>query len=71
MMGRTIVVPKAGIEEKVALFTFDELCNKPVGASDYIALASKFHTVCLMNLPVISHANRSAAHRLVTLIDVL
>lgn len=71
MMGRTLVVPRAGEEERVCYFTFDELCNRPVGASDYIAMADRYHTLCLQGVPVVSHSNRHAAHRFVTLIDVL
>ena len=34
--------PKAGEKEKICMFTFDALCNKPVGASDYIALTERY-----------------------------
>lgn len=70
-MGRTLRVPQAGKDDRVCMFTFDELCGKAVGASDYIALCDKFHTLCLRDVPVITQDNRSAAHRLVTLIDVV
>ena len=42
-----------------------------MGASDYLALVSKYHTVCLEGVPVVTPDNKSAAYRFVTLVDVL
>ena len=56
---------------KAALFEFPELCEAAVAAADYIALAHKYHTLALSGVPAFGPANRSAAYRLVTLIDVL
>lgn len=52
------------------MFTFDELCGRPLGAADYIALAQYKHTVAVSGVPVFTAANRSAAYRFVTLVDV-
>lgn len=68
-MGRQLELPRAG--GCVALFTFDELCNRPLGAADYIALANAKHTLALSGVPVFTAANRQAAYRFVTLVDVL
>ena len=53
------------------MFDFDELCNRPVAAADYIALAHHYHTLALADVPVFHAKNRSAAYRFVTLVDVL
>lgn len=68
-MGRQLELPRVG--GCIAFFTFDELCNKPLGAADYIALANAKHTVAIGGIPVFTGGNRSAAYRFVTLIDVL
>lgn len=43
----------------VCMFTFEELCGRPVAAADYIALAERFHTVALEGVPEFSGATRS------------
>jgi cell division protein ZapE len=67
--GRILVVPKAA--DGVAWFHFDDLCRKALGASDYLELATLYHTVILTGIPTLSPANRDAAKRFVTLIDAL
>ena len=39
--------------------------------ADYIALANAEHTLALSGVPVFTAANRQAAYRFVTLVDVL
>jgi cell division protein ZapE len=67
--GRKLVVPLAALG--VARFTFDELCEKPLGTLDYLALAHKFHTVLIDEIPVMGPARRDVARRFVNLIDTL
>lgn len=38
----------------VAQFSFEELCGRPLGAADYIALAQAFHTVFVVDIPAMS-----------------
>lgn len=54
-----------------AMFDFNDLCNRPLAAADYIALAENFSTLALADVPLFGAANISAAYRFVTLIDVL
>ncbi|KAK8732847.1 hypothetical protein OTU49_006960 [Cherax quadricarinatus] len=49
--------------------TFDELCNRPLGASDYIQLCLVFHTIIIRDIPVLNQKSRSQARRFITLID--
>ena len=51
--------------------TFDELCAAALGPQDYLALAERFHTLFLEDLPTLGPARRNEARRLVTLIDAL
>jgi cell division protein ZapE len=50
---------------------FQNLCGEALGPSDYIAIAERFDTVFLENLPKLRPEDRSAARRLATLIDAL
>ena len=49
VMGRELVVPQAS--DGVARFDFDSLCNTALGAGDYLAIATHFHTVILDGIP--------------------
>jgi len=49
--------------------TFSELCEKPLGAGDYLAIAERFRTIFLEDIPVMEYANRNAAKRFIALID--
>ena len=55
----------------VARFTFAELCERPLGARDYIAVAEAFHTVVLENVPQLPRARHNEARRFTILIDTL
>jgi len=55
----------------IARFSFTELCGKPLGAADYLAIAKQFDTVFICNIPLLSPENRNEARRFVTLIDTL
>lgn len=51
--------------------TFDELCAKPLGPQDYLAIAERFHTVFIEDVPVLGADRRNDAARFVTLVDAL
>jgi cell division protein ZapE len=55
----------------VTRFRFAELCERPLGAADYIAIATHFHTLILAEIPQMSRAERNEARRFMTLIDAL
>ncbi|WNJ99675.1 cell division protein ZapE [Thalassospiraceae bacterium LMO-JJ14] len=67
--GRDVEISKTA--EGVAFVDFDELCAKPLGPGDFLAIASRFHTVLLRNVPKLGPSNRNEAKRFVTLIDSL
>lgn len=67
--GRVIPVPLAA--GGVARFSFAELCEKPLGPGDYLAIAGLFHTVVLSGVPALSAEKRNEARRFMTLIDAL
>lgn len=65
--GHAVEVPAA--RDGIARFSFADLCSKPLGASDYLAVAERFHTVILEDVPVLDFARRNEAKRFITLID--
>lgn len=67
--GRILHVPKA--LKGVAVFSFKRLCREARGASDYLAIARRYHTVILVGVPKMSPEKRNEASRFVTLIDAL
>lgn len=69
MFGRTLEVPQSC--NGIARFSFEEICDRPVGAADYIAVAHNFHTVFVTGIPMMSMRNRDKARRFITLVDEL
>jgi len=67
--GRCVHVPEAAMG--AARFTFADLCEKPLGANDYLALARDFHTIFVEDVPVMGPEKRNEARRFITLIDAL
>ncbi len=69
VMGRAVQVPLAS--KGVARFSFDDLCERALGANDYLHIAHAFHTVIVEDIPVLTPDRRNAARRLIHLIDAL
>ena len=55
----------------VARAGFWELCGKPLGPADYLALAEAVRVLILEDVPRLSRSNFNEARRFVTLIDAL
>jgi cell division protein ZapE len=69
VLGRAIEVPCAA--KGVARFSFDALCAQPLGASDYLALAARYHSMIIDRVPTLGPALHNEARRFITLIDAL
>ena len=67
--GRVLHVPCSA--HGVARFSFADLCEKPLAASDYLRLAHDYHTILVDHIPVMDYAERNAAKRFIALIDTL
>jgi cell division protein ZapE len=67
--GRVLHVPCSA--HGVARFSFADICEMPLAASDYLRLARDYHTVIIDRIPVMTYAERNAAKRFITLIDTL
>jgi cell division protein ZapE len=67
--GRKVHVPQASMG--VARFRFGDLCERPLGSLDYLAIAHEFHTLLIDRIPCLTPARRNEARRFITLIDTL
>jgi len=67
--GRRVPVPMAA--EGIAFMAFADLCGRPLGPADYLALAARYDTLVLSGIPRLEPAKRDEAKRFVTLIDTL
>jgi cell division protein ZapE len=69
LLGRSLTIPEAS--DGVARFSFDDLCRRPLGASDFLAIAQRFHTILIDHIRVMSRDQRNEAKRFINLIDTL
>jgi cell division protein ZapE len=67
--GRNLHVPCSA--HGVARFSFADLCEQPLAASDYLRLARDYHTVMIDRIPVMDYSERNEAKRFIALIDTL
>ena len=67
--GRTLTLPR--FANGVGRASFWELCSKPLGPGDFLAIAAAVRVLILEDIPQLSAANYNEAKRFVTLIDAL
>jgi cell division protein ZapE len=67
--GRQVVLPDH--RSGVARAGFWEVCGKPLGPADYLAIADAVRVLILEDIPYLSASNYNEAKRFVTLIDAL
>lgn len=69
VQGREVALPRH--RNRVARASFAELCGRPLGPADYLALAAALDILILEDIPRLSRARANEAKRFVTLIDAL
>ena len=69
VLGRKVNVPERS--HGVARFRFADLCELPLGATDYLEIAREFHTLIIDDIPVMDESKRNEAKRFINLIDAL
>jgi cell division protein ZapE len=69
VMGREVEIPR--FHNGCARATFFDLCGRPLGPADYLALAASARVLLLDDLPRLGAENFNQARRFVTLIDAL
>lgn len=66
---REVTIP--AFHNGVARASFYDLCGRPLGPADYLALAEAVRVLVLENIPRLSRSNFNEARRFVTLVDAL
>ncbi|ARE40300.1 ATPase, AFG1 family [Rhodovulum sp. P5] len=69
VQGREVELPR--YHNGVARASFWDLCAKPLGPADYLAVAGAVRVLILEDIPTLSAENYNEARRFVTLIDAL
>ncbi len=67
--GRNLTIEAA--TDNTARISFADLCEKPLGAEDYLSLAHTFKNILIEDIPKLGYDRRNEAKRFMTLIDVL
>ena len=57
--------------DRVVKFNFEDLCNKNLGAEDYIVIANNCDFIFIENLPNFNESNSNQQQRFITLIDII
>jgi protein AFG1 len=68
---RTLTASTVYGGDRMARFSFEELCDRDLGAQDYRAIAQKFDIVVLEDIPYLNLEQHNIARRFITLIDEL
>ncbi|WP_158626092.1 cell division protein ZapE [Arsenicitalea aurantiaca] len=68
-LGRTIDIPMAAMG--TARFPFAALCERPLGARDYLKIANGFDMIVIDGVPQFSATRSDAAKRFILLVDTL
>lgn len=66
--GRKVLVPVAS-ENRVARFSFNELCRSPLGPADYITICNHFHTIFVEDIPQMNIYQKNEARRFLSFVD--
>lgn len=69
VMGRKLRAPRAA--RRAARFSFADLCERPLGARDYLAIAARFDTLFIDRVPVLTEFHRNVVKRFILLIDTV
>ena len=57
--------------DRVVKFNFEDLCNKNLGAEDYIVIANNCDFIFIENLPNFNESNSNQQQRFITFIDII
>jgi cell division protein ZapE len=69
VQGREVLIERT--DGGLARATFADLCGRALGPQDYLAIAERFHTLFVEDVPVLGPEKQQEARRFVTLIDAL
>jgi predicted ATPase len=67
--GRNVSIPQASLVKGIARFQFEDLCQKALGAADYLIIGQHFHTVFVENIPILNLSQLNWVRRFITFVD--
>ena len=67
--GRSIPVPLA--VDRTARFSFTDLCEKPLGAADYLEILAHYDTLFIDHIPFLGAEKRNETKRFINLVDTI
>jgi cell division protein ZapE len=67
--GRSIAVPRA--VGRAARFSFADLCEKPLGAADYLEILAHYDTLFVDHIPLLGAERRNETKRFINLVDTI
>ena len=69
VFGRDVPIPEAA--NNIARVRYEDLCDRPLGSSDFVEIARVFHTIVMDGVPVLDPAKKNEVKRFIVLIDAL
>jgi len=67
--GRKVSIPQACLAKGIARFAFEDLCQKALGAADYLMIGQNFHTVFVEKIPILTVNELNWVRRFITFVD--
>ena len=67
--GRELIIPH--FYEGIIKFDFKDLCDKNIGAEDYLKLAEISKFIAILNIPNFTDVNSNQQQRFITLVDII
>ncbi|CAH0487982.1 unnamed protein product [Peronospora farinosa] len=71
MQGRKVHIPEAAVKAGVCRFSFSDLCDQPLGAADYLAIADFFSVVFVSDIPLLHAERLNQVRRFITFVDCM
>ncbi|CAB9515729.1 AFG1-like ATPase [Seminavis robusta] len=68
---RAVHVKEASLKDKVARFSFRDLCQKALGAADYLIMGQHFHTIFVHDIPPLTLQHINWVRRFITFVDAM
>ncbi|OEU15914.1 AFG1-family ATPase, partial [Fragilariopsis cylindrus CCMP1102] len=67
--GRKVKIPMACKPKSVCMFSFEDLCQKALGAADYLVIGQQFSTVIVYGIPKMTVNEINWLRRFITFVD--
>lgn len=68
---RTTHIPLTFNNDTICYLDFSQICQGLTSSSDYITIASKYRTIILDNVPIMTTKMKNEARRFITLLDAI